>query len=769
MFRSHYHTAAKAPLALLSLLLALFLAVPSTLTAQESPDADAPTTPAALAKRVDEICGRIAKRPDRIWIGAYELRELTGKDAEHLETLTPALNKQLEHESEHVRLAALQVLLSLFGGDESVLFETLGSLVREAENPATVAAAARLVSVHGPGAGKYSAGLLEALEERNETASEIAAEARVNLAEAIALVRKDKLSADRLRQLAASSTPAIRDRAAVALTRLGHADEVQGRIDALAAQSGELALVARLAREVASDRRVIAQINEGGAKARKRDLVPAVVSSVVTSYADTTMTFGLDEIAVDSPNLVDAAARGMVGSLDDYSQYLTAKEYRKSNEEMQGTYVGIGAHVQKAEYDPAVRISQPIYDGPAYAAGLRSGDLLWEIELNGQRSSLQGMETEEVRNLLVGPKDTTVTVWVRRPGATELVKLTIKRDDVDVNTCEGTMLPGRIGYMRLTRFGGQSQVDMYRTLELLKIQGMKGIILDLRGNGGGYLHVVTQIAALFLKGEPQIALIKGVYDRYARPEIEYARGPVDREGKPIHWPRHDQPMVVLIDGASASGSELLSGCLKDHGRATVIGEKSFGKGVGQATFPITKPGLDLEARDDSGRMLKVTVFNYYILPSMTSVERVAGVGGVVPHIEVHNPSLSTWEYYRSVEIAKAGKLAAWVRQNWAQHRDAWLKLAEFDARDAGQYPGLGDLRKELGSPLSDDRLRMELRREIRAVAADERRRPYIQSFEDDYVLQRGLVTLAGKIEGFDISTVPQYQFFLKDHAVSGGK
>jgi carboxyl-terminal processing protease len=737
--------------------------------AQEAADEDAPTTPAALAKRVDEICGRIGKRPDRVWIGAYELRELAGKDAEHLETLTPAFTKQLDNESEHVRLAALQVLLSLFGGDEELLYDTLGALVREAGDTATVAAAARLVAVHGPGAGKHSAGLLEAIEERNADTGKLSAEARVNLAEAMVSLKKDKLSTDRLRQLAASSTPAIRDRAALALSRLGYADEVQGRVAALAAQSGELALCARLAQEVASDRKVIAQVNQGGARIRKRDLVPAVVSAVVTSYAETSMTFGLDDIEVDAPNLVDAAARGMVGSLDAYSQYLTAKEYRKSNEEMQGTYVGIGAHVQKAEYDPAVRIAQPIYSGPAYAAGLRSGDLLWELEVDGKRTSLVGMETEEVRNLLIGPKGSSITIFVRRPGANELVKITLQRDDVDVNTCEGTMLPGRIGYMRLTRFGGQSQVDMYRTLELLKIQGMKGIILDLRGNGGGYLHVVTQIAALFLKGEPQIALIKGVYDGYAKPKIETASGPLDRENRPIAWPRHDQPMVVLIDGASASGSELLSGCLKDHGRATVVGEKSFGKGVGQATYPITKPGLDVEARDDNGRMLKVTVFNYYILPSMTSVERVAGVGGVVPHIEVHNPTLSTWEYYRSVDIAKGAKLAEWVRVNWTTHRDAWLKLADYDGGDPNQYPAMDELRAHLGTPLSANRLRQELRREIRAVAADERRRPYIQSFEDDYVLQRGLLVLGSKIEGFDIRTVPQYQFFLGNHPANDGE
>jgi len=729
---------------------------------------DQPTTPAAAAKKIDEIVGRIAKRPDRVWIGAFELRELCGKGAEHLEMLTPALSKQLEHESEHVRLAAAQVLLVLDGGDAELLFTTLASLITDAEKNDTVAAAARLAAMRGQGEGKHTKALIAALEERaSSTATKLSHDARVNIAEALVELKKDALSLDRLRQLSASSTPELRDRASLALARQGYDAEIQGRIASLAGQSGDLALNARLAQEIASDRRVIAELaNGGGRSAPKRDLVPTVISAVVKSYVDTSMTFGLDELPIDAPNLVDAAARGMVGSLDDYSQYLTAKEYRKANEEMAGSYVGIGAHVQKADYDIAVRIAQPIYNGPAYEAGLRSGDMLWELELEGKRIALEGMETEEVRNMLVGPAGTPIKLWVKRPGTESLVEINLVRRPVEVNTCEGTMLPGRIGYLKLTRFGGNSQVDMYRSLEMLKLQGMKGIIIDLRGNGGGYLHVVTQIAALFLKGDPQVALIKGVYDRYAKPEIEYARGPTDRQGRAIPWPRHEQPMVVLIDGSSASGSELLSGTLKDHERATVVGEKSFGKGVGQATYPISKPTLDLQVMEDQDRMLKVTVFNYYVLPSMTSVERVAGVGGVVPHVEVHNPSPSTWEHYRAVDISKTDGLAAFVRKNWETHKEAWTKLADYDAGDPKAYPGITELAKELNTPLPLDRLRIELRREIRSVVSDIRRRPFIQSYEEDFVLQRGIVELASKIEGFGLTSIEQYKPFLAAHGVS---
>lgn len=726
-------------------------------------EAEDVNTPAALAKRVEDVSARIARRPDRIWISAFELRELAGRDGQHAEVLAPAVSRLLDNESEYVRLAAAQVLLAMGAGDDSVTYEALAELIEETEASDLLAPVSVMLARFQPD-GDVSERICEALEEKLTSLRKLTPEARVAMAEALARITGDPLATQRLSVMAAGTNTELRDRAALALARLGEDAEVRGRLQSLAGQSGELALNARLAIEIANDRKVISDYRQMGRIEARVDLVKEVITKVVKNYDGEEFQYGTDTLPLTPSNLVDSAARGMASSLDDFSQYLTATEYRKSQEEMRGQYAGIGAHVTKSDFDPAVRISQPIYEGPAYAAGLRTGDYLWAVELDGKRTELVGKDTEEVRNLLVGEVGTKITLWVKREGAEDLVPITLERRTVNVNTAQESMLPGNIGYVRLTRFGARSQIDLMQALHKLQIQGARGFVLDLRGNGGGFLHIVLQIAAFFLPGDPEIALIRGVYNEYGRDVVHSASMPRDGAGNPVDWPRFSQPLVVLIDNGSASGSELLSGALKDHNRAIVIGQKSFGKGIGQATYPITENDLARESDKDSGRMLKVTVFNYYILPSMTSVDRVGGVGGVVPHIEVHPPIPTTWEFYTRVELDRAGVIAKWVRENWEEHAATFRKLAEFDGGDHTLYPGFEEFYAAHSAGLSRDRIRGEIRNEIRSRVADERGRAFYENYSDDFVLQRGIIELTKKME-LDPWRIERFHPFLEEHGL----
>lgn len=749
--------------AMIGMVIAVALFTSSWAMAQDGEDVgELPTTPEALSKRIDELTAIIARRPDRIWISAFQIRELSGADQLNAEALAPSLSKKLEDENAHVRLAAAQVLLSLAVGDLETTIDALTALVAESEASDVVAAAARLIAKNRPEAEKVGE-VIDAMAGRFSDGSKLSAEARVNLAEALCSLDRDELHVERLRQFAASGSSELRDRAALALFRRGEGAEVVGRLKAVAAKSGDLALNARLALEIERDQRSIAEVETMGRPAVRRDLVRTVISTVVKSYASDSYSYGLERLSVDAPNLVDAAARGMAGSVDNYGEYLTAKEYNQANEVMAGSYGGIGAHVTKLDFDPAVRISQPIYSGPAYKAGLRSGDYLWKVEVGDKTTDVVGKDVDEVRSLLVGQVGTKIRLWVKRLGHEELLPIDLTREEVNVNTAQYTMLPSGIGYIRLSRFGADSHNDMQRALAALTAQGAEGLILDLRGNGGGYLHVTLHIAACFLQGEVPVVMVRGMVDEYKRNPVYPASAPFDRQARRLmDWPRFTKPMVVLIDGSSASGSELLSGSLKDHGRATVVGQKSFGKGTGQSTYPLRERDLRIEALRSNGRMLKVTVFNYYIMPSMTSVERINGVGGVVPHLEVLGPSPTSWEAYQMVDLDRSNAITEWVRVNWAERGAELRKAADFDGLKWEAYPGFDELYESLQTTLSRDRVRQELKREIRVRAADDRGEAFIESYLEDYALQRGIIALSKKM-AVEADKVAEFTPFIGAH------
>src|SRR5690606_7840105 len=160
---------------------------------------------------------------------------------------------------------------------------------------------------------------------------------------------------------------------------------------------------------------------------------------------------------------------------------------------------------------PAVRVTQPIYSGPAYAAGFRSGDYTWACKIgDGPRIELEGKELEEVIGLLKGEEGTKITLWVKRPGVKDLIELTLTRQTVQTDPALEGMLPGGIGYLKLTQFGDDTTTRAMReSIKALLNQGMKSMILDLRGNPGGQLTTVIDIASMFLPRFTPVTLAKG--------------------------------------------------------------------------------------------------------------------------------------------------------------------------------------------------------------------------------------------------------------------
>ena len=285
---------------------------------------------------------------------------------------------------------------------------------------------------------------------------------------------------------------------------------------------------------------------------------------------------------VTKKSLMQGALRGMLESLDDpHSVYFTKEEMRSFQEDIKGKYVGVGMVIQKKVGEPLTVVS-PVEDGPAYKAGIKPKDKI--VEIDGE--STYNLTSEEASKRLKGKANTTVKVKVFR----EVNKMTkifeLKRETIELKYVKSKMLDGGIGYLRLTQFGDNVYPDMKKALEDLQAKGMKGLIFDLRSNPGGELGQSIKIASMFIeKG-------KIVSTRQKKGEESI----YTREGKYFG----DFPMVVLINGGSASASEIVSGALKDHKRATLIGEKSFGKGSVQTLLPLP-----------DGDGIKITIAKYY--------------------------------------------------------------------------------------------------------------------------------------------------------------
>ena len=287
-------------------------------------------------------------------------------------------------------------------------------------------------------------------------------------------------------------------------------------------------------------------------------------------------------IGVTKKSLMQGALRGMMESLDDpHSVYFTKEEMRSFQEDIKGKYVGVGMVIQKKVGEPLTVVS-PIEDGPAYKVGIKPKDKV--IEIDGE--STYNLTSEEASKRLKGKANTTVKVKVFR----EVNKMTkifeLKRETIELKYVKSKMLDGGIGYLRLTQFGDNVYPDMKKALEDLQAKGMKGLIFDLRSNPGGELGQSIKIASMFIeKG-------KIVSTRQKKGEESV----YTREGKYFG----NFPMVVLINGGSASASEIVSGALKDHKRATLIGEKTFGKGSVQTLLPLP-----------DGDGIKITIAKYY--------------------------------------------------------------------------------------------------------------------------------------------------------------
>ncbi len=309
------------------------------------------------------------------------------------------------------------------------------------------------------------------------------------------------------------------------------------------------------------------------------------------SYALTTIQS--EYVDVKTPQeLIYGSLKGMLGSLDPHSQFLTPEDYKELKSETQGKFGGLGIEISIK--DGLLTVVTPIDDTPAYKVGLKAGDRIVKIE----KELTKDMSLNDAVKRLRGEPGTDVRITVLREDDFKLLDFTIKREIIQIQDVKNVMiLDDHIGYVRLAEFREESFNEMHKALDKLRKDGMDSLIVDLRNNPGGLLNVAIKISEDFLVPGQLIVSTKG---RHPAQDIEtYSK---NTQGKVT-----DVPVVVLINQGSASGSEILAGALQDNKRAVILGEQSFGKGSVQSVIPLP---------DGSG--LRLTTSKYFT-PSGRSI------------------------------------------------------------------------------------------------------------------------------------------------------
>jgi len=301
--------------------------------------------------------------------------------------------------------------------------------------------------------------------------------------------------------------------------------------------------------------------------------------------------------------LIEGAINGMLNGLDPHSAYLTPELYKELQVDTEGSFGGLGIEITLR--DGLLTVVSPIEDTPAYRAGIKAGDQIIKIE--GELT--KDMSLVEAVKKMRGPKGSKVVISVRREGVPRLIDFSLNREIIRVQSVKSRSLEKGYGYARLTQFQDRTNTDLENALSTLVAENgkLEGLVLDLRNNPGGLLSQAVKVTDLFLDSG-MIVYTEGRLDNQKQKYFAHAGGYTEF------------PIVVLVNGGSASASEIVAGALQDHGRAVVLGTKTFGKGSVQTILPL-----------ESGAALRLTTALYFT-PNGRSIQ----VTGVAPDITLEN-------------------------------------------------------------------------------------------------------------------------------------
>ena len=307
---------------------------------------------------------------------------------------------------------------------------------------------------------------------------------------------------------------------------------------------------------------------------------------------------------VSTDQLVEGATKGIVDILGDpYSTYMNAKENQELFEILEGKFGGIGIVLSLKDPKKLV-VLRPIKNSPASKAGIQSGDVVSKIN----DTDTAGMEQDKAVGMMRGEPGTKVNLALYRESTNKTFTVSLTRENITVPTVDGQALPGHpeIAYISITQFGSDTGTELKDTLNTMNIKGFKGLILDMRYNHGGELNAAVQVASYFVPDGPVVYIV----DKQGNVDTKMAAGTY-----------LGMPMVVLVNEESASAAEIVAGAIKDKGTASLVGVKTFGKGIVQTIFPL-----------DGGTSVKLTTAKY-LTPNKLDIHKK----GIDPDVLVELP------------------------------------------------------------------------------------------------------------------------------------
>ncbi len=675
-------------------------------------------------KLVDQLA---TSRGDDYWRVVRELEALGDKAA-------AALEKGLVRPEPLVRIGSAKVIFGL--GRKKDAVHTLMVIISEKDKDAQILAAEVLGSVARGGTDfgdtkEIEGRLIKVLDTTFDRPLKIA------VCKAIYGVSGDALAMRELKNLLDSSDPAAQEAAALALAEMDSFEPAMAVLKQLAQEpspNGRLAK-ALLSIKTLQDKqlRELGDTSSGG----KYPLIDEVMRHILEKYVDA------EKVTKDS--LVTGAACGIANTLDVFSEYLDEKRLLRLNEDINLEYGGIGAHVSMR--DEILTIERPIYNGPAYRAGLRSLDRIVEVE----GLSTHGKTVEELVKKLRGKPGTPVKVKISRRGWEKPRDMEIVREEIKIPTVKSDMLPGSVGYIQVSSFSEETPVLFGQELDKLTELGAKALVVDIRNNSGGVLSAPRGICEYLLERGKVV-----VTTRAKGGEIVQKFETRDDANKT------SLPLVVLVNYGSASASEILAGALQDHDRAVIIGERTYGKGSVQNIVPIRAT--------HHATALRLTTAKYYLPSGRTvdkerkrdALEEKTGEGGVVPDIVIETPKRNYWKDEHLSVLLDSSLLEKYVAERFESNKDKFTALANGDGLDSAQYPDFDALYEKtqgkLNIRLDKNDVREALRERVRREVSDKRGKEFLADVQEDLQLQRAIVEIFSILRE-DIASVPQYKLF----------
>lgn len=562
-----------------------------------------------------------------------------------------------------------------------------------------------------------------------------------------------------------ASDPGLRAEGALALAQLGvlkESSEVLSELEALANNPGPHG---QLAKALLKQERLRTYYDDKlrRAQAERSDMVDSGrIGKDIKALEDLiafVQAVHLEGDEFTREDLMAAAYQGVLGSLDRHSSYFAPKSFKRFEQDLEAEYGGIGAYVGIDREDSLFTITRPLYSGPAYKAGMQTDDKIIRI---GDWPTI-GEKMDDVIKRLKGRPGTMVKLYVWRRGMdaglierpTEDMVIEVERGVITIPPVHHEMLPGKIGLVELTTFSKVASRQLVEAIDALQQQGAESFILDLRNNSGGLLKEARNVADIFLPKGKLVVSTAG-------------------KGKERSWKTRaralvpeDVPVTVLINRFSASASEIVAGALQDHGRSTLVGQRSYGKGSVQNLFLL--PGYQDDtfvdennnrrfdtweklATDhngngeyDSAPHIKLTI-ERYMLPTGRSIHRelddegnITSPGGIEPDVNVEQIRRNSWEIVEMRRVQGTGKLREYVHTTYPGNEALFDKLAETDGDDCNAYPGFDGLFADLGTVLTKQDVRFLLRMEVRRKVQDARGSAFpMGDFQSDLQLQKAI-------------------------------